>query len=76
MEMNSLNCAVKRILFKVFRTNSNEIVQSCQLYFNFPDMSVLLTARKKKFLMKFSVSDNYLCSQLISTAITDQQQLV
>ena len=47
MELNSLNFAVKRILFKIFRTNSNDIIQSCQLYFNFPDMSVLLTARKK-----------------------------
>ena len=53
---NSLNFAVTRILFKIFRTNSNDIIQSCQLYFNFPDMIVLLTARKKKF----SVSDNNL----------------
>ena len=71
MELNSLNFAVKRILFKIFRTNSNDIVQSCQLYFNFPDMSVLLTARKKKFLTKFSVSDYCLCTLFNSTALTD-----
>ena len=76
IETNSLNFVVQRILFKVFRNNSDDIVQGCQLYFNFPDMSVLLTARKKQFLMKFSVSDNCLCSQFISTAITDLQQLV
>jgi len=43
----TLNFAVKRILFKIIRTNSsNDIVQtlqSCQLYFNFSYMSVLLT---------------------------------
>ena len=63
IEMNSLNFAVKRILFKIFRTNSDEFVvkcHSCQLYFDFPDMSVLLTVRKKQFLTKFSSSDNCL----------------
>jgi len=75
-ELNSLNFAVKRILFKIFRTNSNDIIQNCQLYFNFPDMSVLLTARKKKFLTKFSVSDNCLCTLFNSTALTDMQQLI
>ena len=34
-------------MFKIFRTNSNDVVQSCQLYFEFRDMTVLLTARKK-----------------------------
>ena len=55
MEMSSLNIADKQIMFKIFRTDSNDIVQSCQLWFNFLDMGVLLTARKKKFLMKFSM---------------------
>jgi len=76
MEMNSLNFAVKRTLFKIFRTNSNDIIQSCQLHFGFPDMSVLLAARKKKFLAKFNVSENILCSQFKSSAITDLQQLL
>ena len=43
IELNSLHFAVKRILLKIFRTNSNDIIQSGQLYFNFPDTSVLLT---------------------------------
>ena len=55
MEINSLNFAVKRILFKIFRINCNDIVQSCQLYINFPDMGELLTARMKKFQIKFSI---------------------
>ena len=76
MELNSLNFAVKRILFKLFRTNSNDVIQNCQLYFHFPDMSVLLTARKKKFVTKFSVSDNCLCALFNSTALTDIQQLI
>ena len=71
MKLNSLNFAVKRILFEIFRTNSNDIIQNCQLYFNFSDMSVLLTARKKKFLTKFSVSGNCLCTLFNSTALTD-----
>jgi hypothetical protein len=48
-EENSLNFAVKRTLFKIFRTTSNDIVTNCQLYFNFPDMSVLIKERKSKF---------------------------
>ena len=71
MELNSETFAVKGILLKIFRTNSNDIVQSCQLYFNFPYMSVLLSAGKKKFRTKFSVSDICLCTLFISTALTD-----
>ena len=70
MELNSLNFTVKRILFEIFRTNSNDKIQNCQQYFNFPDISVLLTARKKKFITMYSVSDNCLCALFKSTALT------
>ena len=76
MEMNSQNFAGKRILFKVFRPNSNEIVSSFQHYLNFPNRSELLTAKKTKFLMKFGMSDNCLRSQFDATAITDLQPLI
>ena len=73
MEMNALNYAVID-LFEICHANYNNIVtelQSCQLCFNFPDMKVLLKAKKK---IKFSVSYNCLRSQFSSTAITYLQQ--
>ena len=64
-EANSLNFAVKRTLFKIFRTTSNDIVTNCQLYFNFPDVNVILKDRQSKFLTKFSASDNHLYSTFV-----------
>ena len=74
-EANSLNFAVKRILFKIFRTTSNDIVTNCQLYFNFPDVNVILKDRQSKFLTKFSASDNYLYSLFSSIARSDLEHL-
>jgi len=55
IEINLLNFVVKRTMFKIFCTYPNDIVQSCQLYFNFPDMSLVLTVRTKMFPMTFDV---------------------
>jgi hypothetical protein len=74
-EINSLNFAVKRTLFKIFRTTSNDIVTNCQLYFNFPDVNVILKDRQSKFLTKFSASDNYLYSLFSSIARSDLAHL-
>ena len=74
-EANSLNFAVKRILFKIFHTTSNDIVTNCQLYFNFPDVNVILKDRQSKFLTKFSASDNYLYSLFSSIARSDLEHL-
>ena len=73
MEMNSLNVAFKRILFSIFRNNCYGIV----LYFEFQDVNVLLTSQpgRKKFLMKFGMSDNCLCSQFIKRLQRVQNKL-
>jgi len=34
--------AVKRILFNIVRTTSNDVITSCQLYFNFTDVGLIV----------------------------------
>ena len=63
MELNSLNFAVKRILFKIFRTNSNDIyVYNTELstVLQFSRHERVTYSQEEKFLTKFSVSDNCL----------------
>lgn len=56
MEMNSLNYAVTRILFKIVCSDSNDIQQCYQFHFNFPDISELITSTDTHYVMKFSVT--------------------
>ena len=49
-ELNSLNFAVRRILFQIFRTNAYNIVQSCQLYTSiFHTRACYLQPERKSF---------------------------
>jgi len=65
---NSLDFTVRRSLFKVFHTTSQSIILDCQLFFNFPDITVSLQQRKCKFLKKFIASENTVCHSLRSFA--------
>ena len=65
---NSLIFTVRRSLFKVFHTTSQSIILDCQLFFNFPDITVWLQQRKCKFLTKFMASENTVCHSLRSFA--------
>ncbi len=65
---NSLDFTVRRILFKIFKTSSQSIIRDCQLYFNFPDISVSLQRRKYKFLSRLCSSDNFICRSFSSIA--------
>ena len=48
-QLKSLGFPLKRILFKMFKTGSSDIVSQCQEFFNFPDVSELIFRRKGKF---------------------------
>jgi hypothetical protein len=76
-EANSLNFAVKRTVFKMLRTTSNNTVTNCQLYFNFPDINVILKDSSTYSLIKFSASDNHnnFCSLFSSIARADIEHL-
>jgi hypothetical protein len=65
---NSLDFTVRRILFKIFKTSSRSIIRDCQLYFNFPDISVSLQRRKYKFLSRLCSSVNFICRSFSSVA--------
>jgi len=57
----SLQFSVTRILMKIFKTRSREIVTECQTYFGFYTVSTLIRKRKATFLHKLANSQNELC---------------
>ena len=56
-----LQFSVTRILMKIFKTRSSEIVTECQTYFGFYTVSTLIRKRKATFLYKLANSQNELC---------------
>jgi len=48
----SLQISVARILMKIFKSKSNEIVMECQNYFGFYTIATLIRSRKVRFLYK------------------------
>ena len=67
----SLQFSVTRILMKIFKTKSNEIVMECQNYFGFYTISTLIMSRKLRFLYKLMNSQNELC-ELFSVAAHEE----
>jgi len=59
----SLQFSVTRILMKIFKTRSSNIVMEmeCQNYFGFYTISTLIRKRKETFLCKLVNSQNELC---------------
>jgi len=64
----SLEFPVTRILMKIFRTTSMDVIRECQVHFDFPPVSILVMERKMKFLRKFTAIDNVICQKLHATA--------
>jgi len=60
-ESRSLDFPVTRILMKLFKTSSNDVIKDCQCYFNFPPVHDLIRARKIKFLNNLVTCDVVLC---------------
>jgi len=60
-QLTSLGFPLKRILFKMFKAGSSDIVSQCKEFFNFPDVSELIFRRIRKFNKRFTASDNLLC---------------
>jgi hypothetical protein len=60
-EMKSLSFPVTRILFKIFKTGSVDIVRDCQYFFNFPDVEELIRRRKTRFSVAYNSAENNLC---------------
>jgi hypothetical protein len=60
--VQSLEFTVTRLFMKIFRTGSPAIVKECRLNFNFLPMKYQLKIRTARFLQKFAVSSNSICS--------------
>jgi len=45
----------------IFQTTSLNIIKECKIRFNVADVSVLIGERKKRFLAKYSGTENELC---------------
>jgi hypothetical protein len=71
----SLNFVIRRTLMKIFKTTSNEIISDCQFFFNFPDVSHIIKARRSKFLTNCIASDIYLLNVFGPVAQAELQQL-
>ena len=64
----SLEFTVTRLLMKIFRSSSNEVIEYCRVFFMFSTVSELITRRKINFLRKFKVMDNSLCNLFVTAA--------
>jgi len=67
----SLQFSLTRIMMKIFKTNSQEIINNCQLYFGLQPISDAIKKRKINFLNKISTTCNALCKQFVSTASSE-----
>ena len=67
----SLQFPLTRIMMRIFKTNSKEIINNCQLYFGLQPISDAIRKRKINFLNKISTTCNALCKLFVSTASSE-----
>ena len=66
---------ITRIFMKIFRTGSAEVVKNCQFNFNFLPIRSQINIRTARFLQKFIVLDNSLCSLFAASAACQLSEL-
>jgi len=72
----SLEFPFTRILMKIFRTRSKEIVTECQNYFGLHTVGKLIKKCKLQFLQKIvSSSSNTVCNLFMSVAVRENELL-
>jgi len=64
----SLQFPLTKIMMKIFKTNSKEIINNCQLYFGLQPIFNAIKKRKINFLNKISTTCNALCKLFVLTA--------
>ena len=60
-DIRTLDFVMTRTFMKVFRTSSVDIVNECQLMFNFRKVSDVIVTRKIRFLQRYTGCDNIFC---------------
>ena len=73
--VGSLEFPFTRILMKIFRTRSKEIVTECQNYFSLHTVGELIKKRKLQFLQKIVSSSNTVCNLFMSVAVRESELL-
>ena len=74
-QKQSLEFSVTRILMKIFRTSSSQLIKECQFNFGFLPVSSQLTIRTANFLQVFIASENTLCQLFVNNATSQLMQL-
>ena len=63
-QLGSIEFNLNRVLIKVFRTTSIDVIAKCQYWFGLHKMETLIAKHKQRFLVKYVLSDNVLCKLL------------
>ena len=71
MQCMQLQFSVTRILMKIFKTRSSDIIMECQNYFSLYTISTLIWKRKATLLYKLVNSQNELC-ELFSFTVQEE----
>ena len=58
--MRSLEFALNRVLMKVYRTTSMDVIAECRYWFGLLEMETLIAKRKQRFTAKYVQSNNVL----------------
>ena len=66
---------ITRIFMKIFRTGSAEVVKNCQFNFNFLPIRSQINICTARFLQKFIVLENSLCSLFAASAACQLSEL-
>ena len=60
-DKKSLDFALNRFLFKLFKTSNKDVVDECSWYFGFCSASERIARLSVRFINRFNNSDNLLC---------------
>ena len=74
-EVNSLEFPFTRVLMKLFKTKSKDVVNQCQEFFGLPTVAELIRRRKLRFLGNYLASLNSICLLFRSVAFAEQTSL-
>ena len=75
-DSRSVSFTVTRILMKIFRTSSNDIISECSEFFGLLSATELIKRRKIRFLNKYIAADNYMCLVCASAAQCELDNIV
>mgnify|MGYP003390682103 FL=1 len=70
-DKRTLDFVMTRTFMRVFKTNSVDIVNECQLRFRFRKVSETVVDRKRRFLTRYISCVNSVCNFFSSTACTE-----